>query len=139
MSEDRLVLDVKKSIYDPIEIPIKNVKSGKQIVFKSIKITRAIQKQLAEIDQRYREAKEEDAKIGIMYEQINLVFGTTDEILDQLDVREVEDIIVLFQNSVNTLEQKRLKAAVETLEKTLGPKAVQRIPSKNRKGPGKKR
>lgn len=131
MSEGRLVLSTKKSLYEPIEIEI----DGQ--VYQSIKTTRATLKEINKVDEEIQKNPTDDEPL---YKAILLLFDVKPEILDKLDKREVEDIYTFSKKKFLEIEQQRVEIITSTFGKAYGPekkKTREVIPSQKR--PGKKR
>jgi len=128
MSEDRLVLNTKKSLYDPIEIVIDNQ------VYQSAKTTKAVLKEINRLDE---EILKFPGKDELLYNAIQLLFNVGPEILDKLDKREVEDIYTFSKRKFAEIEAERVKIITSTLGKIWGPglkKVREKIPSRKRPG-----
>lgn len=134
-NKDRLVFSTKESIYPAIEIEI----DAK--VYQSVKLTRAVVGEMAKIEAKRKEIdKEGGDEVGEPnYELVELLFKVDKAILEKMDKREVEDIVLFVQEKIQTIEAQRLKVASSALRSALGikdqPKNV--IP-KNPKRPGGK-
>ena len=134
-NKDRLVFSTKESIYPAIEIEIDDK------VYQSLKLTRAVVGEMAKIEAKRKEIdKEGGDEIGEPnYELVELLFKVDKAILEKMDKREVEDIVLFVQEKIQTIEAQRLKVASSALRSALGikdqPKNV--IP-KNPKRPGGK-
>ena len=107
MSEDRLVLNTKKSLYEPIEVEI----DGQ--VYQSVKTTTATLKEIDKVDEEIVANPGEDE---LLYKAIQLLFNIGPEILDKLDKREVEDIYTFSKKKFAEIEKQR----VEIITKSLG-------------------
>ena len=106
MSEERLVLNTKKSLYEPIEIEI-----DKQ-VYQSVKTTKATLKEMNKIDEEIMKNPTSDE---LLYSAIQLLFNIKPAILDKLDKREVEDIYTFSKRRFAEIEAQR----VEIISKSL--------------------
>ena len=128
MSENRLVLNTKKSLYDPIEVEI----DGQ--LYQSVKTTKAV---LKEVDRVDKEIVANPGKDEPLYKAIQLLFNIDSKILDKLDKREVEDIYTFSKKKFAEIEKQR----VEIITKSLGSiweqgskKPKGKIPSRKRPG-----
>jgi len=128
MSEDRLVLNTRKSLYDPIEIEI----DGQ--LYQSVKTTNAVVKEIDKLDE---EIVANPGKDEPLYKAIQLLFNIELKILDKLDKREVEDIYTFSKKKFAEIEKQR----VEIITKSLGniwqrgqKKVKEKIPSQKRPG-----
>ena len=128
MSEDRLVLNTKKSLYEPIEIEI-----DKQ-VYQSAKVTTATLKEINRLDE---EIVKDPTSDKLLYTAIQLLFDVKPAVLDKLDKREVEDIYTFSKRNFAEIEMQR----VEIISKSLGnvlqsqrKKTQEIIPSGKRPG-----
>ncbi len=131
MSEDRLVLNTKKSLYDPIEIEI----DGQ--VYQSVKTTRDTLKEINKLDEEIQKTPTDDV---LVYKAVQILFNVEPEILNKLDKREVEDIYTFSKKKFLEIEQQRVEIIMNTFGKVskIGKKkAREKIPSQER--PGKKR
>ncbi len=131
MSEDRFVLNTKKSLYDPIEIEI----DGQ--VYQSAKITRAV---LGEINKLDGEIQKDPTSDELLYKSIQLLFDVEPKILDKLEKREVEDIYAFSKRRFAEVEKQRAEIIAKSLSKVweVGQQKVKRVPP-SRKRPGSKR
>ena len=131
MSKDRLVLDTKKSLYDPIEVEI----DGQ--VYQSIKTTKAV---LDEVDKLDELIVKHPGKDEYLYKAILILFDIDSKILDKLDKREVEDIYTFSKKRFAEIEAQRVEIITKSLGKIWQGKEPQKakevIPSQ--KGPGNK-
>ena len=128
MNENRLVLNTKKSLYEPIEIVIDDQ------VYQSKKTTRTVLKEINKIDEQIQKDRTNDE---LLYKAILLLFNVSSEVLDKLDRREVEDIYAFSKSKWLEVEKQRLEIVTETLGKIsgLGQKKVkENIPSRKRPG-----
>ncbi len=127
MSEDRFVLNTKKSLYDPIEIVIDDQ------VYQSAKTTKAVLEEINKID---KEILASPADSKLLYKAIQLLFNVEPEILDTLDQREVEDIYAFSKRKFAEIEKQRVEIVTNMLQKVWGPekKATRKIPSQKRPG-----
>ena len=128
MSEDRLVLNTKKSLYEPIEVEI----DGQ--VYQSVKTTTATLKEIDKVDE---EIVANPGKNEPLYKAIQLLFNIGPEILSKLDQREVEDIYTFSKKKFAEIEKQR----VEIITKSLGDiwqrdqrKVKGEVPSEKRPG-----
>jgi len=127
MSEDRLVLNTKKSLYDPIEIVIDDQ------VYQSAKSTRAV---LAEIDKLDEKAAKNDDEA--LYKIVQLLFNVDRKTLEKLDKREVQDIYTFSKKKFLEIEKQRVDIITKSFSKVFpGQKVVKEIPP-SRKRPGSK-
>jgi len=128
MSEDRLVLNTKKSLYEPIEIEI----DGQ--VYQSIKTTTATLKEMNKIDE---EILKNPASDELLYSAVQLLFDVKPDILDKLDKREVEDIYTFSKRRFAEIEAQRVEIISKSLANVWQPakKKVKEIPpSRKRSG-----
>ena len=132
MSKDRLVLNTKKSLYDPIEIVIDDQ------VYQSVKTTKAV---LEEVDKLDELIVKHPGKDEYLYKAIQLLFDVKSEILDKLDKREVEDIYTFSKKKFAEVEAQRVEIVTSTLGKIWAGKeppkkkgAKEIIPSEKRSG-----
>ena len=126
--EDRLVLNTKKSLYDPIEVVIDDQ------VYQSKKTTRAVLKQVNDLDVQIQEAPT-DAEL--LYKAVQLLFDVSRDILEALEYREVEDIYTFSKKRFLEIETQRVEIISKTFGKVLVPekqKAEEKIPSRKRPG-----
>lgn len=131
MSEDRLVLNTKKSLYEPIEIEI----DGQ--VYQSAKTTKTVLKEINKLDEEIVKAPTNDE---LLYNAIQLLFNIGSEILDKLDKREVEDIYTFSKRKFSEIEKQRAEIITRSFGKIWRPgqkKVKEEIPSQKR--PGKRR
>jgi len=130
MSEDRLVIETRKSLYDPIEFEI----DGK--VYQSKKATRAVLSELNKLDEQ-KPLENDD----VLYKAIQALFEVDTKTLDKLDKREVQDIYVFMKKKFFEIEKQRADLLMKTfgnLWQKEGQPKVKEIPPKNRKRPGSK-
>ncbi|MCK4791974.1 MAG: hypothetical protein KAV87_50040 [Desulfobacteraceae bacterium] len=129
MSEDRLVLNTKKSLYEPIEIEI-----DKQ-VYQSIKVTNATLKEINKIDDAIMKDPTSDK---LLYAIVQLLFDIKPAILDKLDKREVEDIYTFSKRKFAEIEIQRAEIITKSFENAFQldekKKAKGKIPSGKRSG-----
>lgn len=128
MSEDKLVLNTKKSLYEPIEIEI----DGQ--VYQSVKTTRATLEEINKIDDEIQKNPKND---DLLYKAIQLLFGVESKILDKLDKREVQDILTFSKRKFFEIEQQRLEIITSAFGKIWTPdkqKTARSIPSQKRPG-----
>ena len=128
MSEGRLVLSTKKSLYEPIEIEI-----DKQ-VYQSIKTTRATLEEINKVDE---EIQKDPGNGDLLYKAIQLLFNIEPKILDKLDNREVEDIYSFSKKRFLEIEQQRVEIITSTFGKVSGAgkqKVKEKIPSQKKPG-----
>jgi len=128
MSENRLVLNTKKSLYEPIEIEI----DGQ--VYQSIKTTRATLREINKLDD---EIQKDPTNDELVYKAIRLLFDVKPEILDKLDKREVEDIYTFSKRKFFEIEKQRVEIITKTFGKAYGlgqQKVKEEIPSRKRPG-----
>lgn len=128
MSEDRLVLNTKKSLYEPIEIEI----DGQ--VYQSIKVTNATLKEINKIDDAIMKDPTSDK---LLYAIVQLLFNIKPTILDKLDKREVEDIYTFSKRKFAEIEIQRAEIITKSFENAFQPekkKAQGKIPSGKRSG-----
>lgn len=126
-NEDRLVINTRKSLYDPIEIEI----DGQ--VYQSKKTTRAVLAEINKLDDQITEKNDEP-----MYKIVELLFGIDRKILDKLDKREVEDIYFFIKKKFQEVNKERLKLIADTFGNLWGlegkKKPKEKIPSRKRPG-----
>ena len=128
MSEDKLVLNTKKSLYEPIEIEI----DGQ--VYQSVKTTRATLKEINKLDDEILKDPRNDE---LLYKAIQLLFNIESIILDKLDKREVQDIFTFSKKKFMEIEKQRVEIVVSTFGKIWTPdkqKAAESAPSLTRPG-----
>lgn len=127
MNENRLVLNTKKSLYDPIEIEI----DGQ--VYPSLKATRAT---LKEIDKLDKEVAKDEATDDALYKIIQLLFNIDLKILEKLDKREVQDIYTFSKKKFLEIEKQRVDMITKSFGEIFpGQKAAKKIiPSQKRPG-----
>lgn len=127
MSEDRLVLNTKKSLYEPIEIEI----DGQ--VYQSVKTTRTL---LVEIDKLDEKAASNDDEA--LYKVVQLLFNVERKVLEKLDKREVQDIYTFSKKKFLEIEKQRVDIITKSFSKVFpGQKVVKEIPP-SQKRPGSK-
>lgn len=125
MSEDRLVLNTKKSLYEPIEIEI----DGQ--VYQSLKTTKAVLKEINKLDEKVTEDDE------ALYKGVQLLFDVDMKTLEKLDKREVQQIWLYSKQKFLEIEKQRLDIITSTFGKIWGPegkKTKEKIPSRKRSG-----
>ena len=128
MSEDKLVLNTKKSLYEPIEIEI----DGQ--VYQSVKTTRATLKEVNKLDDQILKEPKNDE---LLYKVIQLLFDVEPSILDKLDKREVQDIFVFSKKKFFEIEKQRMEIVMSTFGKIWGPdkqESTEKNPSQKRPG-----
>ncbi len=129
MSEEKLVLNTKKSLYDPIEVEI----DGQ--VYQSAKTTKAVIKEVDKIDEQI---VKNPGKDEFLYKAIQLLFDIDPKILDKLDKREVEDIYTFSKKRFSEIEAQRVEIITSSLGKIWQGKVPQKvkgkIPSEKRSG-----
>ena len=126
MSEDKLVLNTKKSLYDPIEIEI----DGQ--IYRGAKTTRATLKEISRLDDEILKNPEND---DLLYTIIKLLFNVEPEVLDKLDKREVQDIYTFSKKEWLKIEKQRVEIITSTFGKILTPdKQESTAPSLKRPG-----
>jgi len=126
--EDRLVLNTKKSLYDPIEIVIDNQ------VYQAKKTTRAVLKEVDALDEQIQKAPTD---VGLLYKAVQLLFDIDSKILDKLEKREVEDIYTFSKKKFIEIEMQRADLVAKTFGKALivgKEKTKETIPSRKRPG-----
>ena len=126
--EDQLVLNTKKSLYDPIKIVI----DGQ--TYPSKKTTRAVLKEVNALDDQIQE---DPANDELLYKAVQLLFDVDQKILDKLEKREVEDIYTFSKRKFIEIEKQRVDLVTSTFGKVLVPekqKAKEKIPSRKRPG-----
>jgi len=122
MSEDKLVLNTRESLYDPIEIEIDNK------TYQSIKMTHSVQMELNKLDEQITTKNNEP-----LYKIVEFLYGVSRKILNELAVQEVEDIYFHTKKKLLEINTERLKLIANTFGKE-----VKRTIPKNRKRPGSK-
>jgi len=100
MSEDKLVLNTRKSLYDPIEIVIDDQ------TYQSVKTTVAVVDEINKLDEKIAANPEKDE---LLYKAIQLLFNVDAAILDKLDKREVEDIYTYSKKKFAEIEKQRIE------------------------------
>lgn len=133
MSENRLVINTKKSLYDPIEIEI----DGQ--VYYSLKTTKSVLKEINKIDEEIGKKKENHEAL---YKVVQLMFDVDMKILEKLDTREVEDIYLFSKKRFVEIEKERLKLIEKSFGMNLGLKETQQAKKtvpQDQKKPGNKR
>ncbi len=129
MSEDRLILNTKKSLYDPIEVEI----DGQ--LYQSIKTTKDV---LKEVDKMDEEIVANPGKDEPLYKAIQLLFDIDSKILDKLDKREVEDIYTFSKKKFAEIEKQRVEIVTKSLgkiwERGQKKETKGKIPSRKRPG-----
>lgn len=106
-----LVLNTKKSLYDPIEIEIDGKKyQNRPLSFRT----------LEELT-KYQEAGKA-GDVGALYKQITILYGISRRKLRKLDIRDIQKLIEFITNKVK-----------QTTEKMPG---VKEDPAKNESRPG---
>lgn len=128
MNEDRLVLNTKKSLYDPIEIEI----DGQ--VYQSAKTTQSVLKEVNKLDEEILEAP---TNSELLYKAVLLLFNVDKKTLDKLDKREVEDIYTFTKTKFSEIEKQRAEILTKSFGKIWSPerkKAKEKIPSRKRPG-----
>ena len=96
---EKLVLNTKKSLYDPIIIEIDDVD------YECVKFTNSIQVWFLEQEKKVAEAREkEDTKAvaEITSEFLAKLYKVDRKILDQLDAREIQDIAAFTVRKVTS-------------------------------------
>jgi len=122
MSEERLVLNTKKSLYEPIEVEI----DGQ--VYQSVKTTKDTLKEMDKIDEEILKNPTSDE---LLYSAIQLLFNVSPAILDKLDKREVEDIYTFSKRRFAEIEKQRVEIISKSLANVWQPpvkKKVKEIP-----------
>lgn len=133
MNEERPKFFTRKTLYEAVEVEV----DGE--VYHSKKLTRSL---LAEVDRLDIEVDKKNREA--LLEEVVLLLGIETKILEKLDFREVEDILLYVKGKFRLTEKKRLEKEVKQIEKQLvgtpsRKKPIGRIPSrKNVKRPGKK-
>lgn len=130
MSENRLVLNTKKSLYEPIEVEI----DGQ--LYQSAKTTKAV---LDEVNKLDEEIVKNPGESEFVYKAVQLLFNVGTEILDKLDKREVEDIYTFSKKRFSEIEAQRVEIITSSLGKIWQGKAPKKktkeiIPSLKRPG-----
>lgn len=128
MSEDKLVLNTKKSLYEPIEVEI----DGQ--TYQSIKTTKAVMEEVTKLDEEIVANPSED---GLVYKAIQILFNIDQGILDKLDKREVEDIYTFTKKRFAEIEKQRVEIITSTMGQIWGrdkQKVKEKIPSPQRPG-----
>ena len=125
MSEDRLVLNTKKSLYGPIEIVIDDQ------VYQSVKTTKSVLQKVNELDEQIQKEPDND---DLLYKVVQLLFDVGPEILGKLDKREVQDIFVFSKKKFFEIEKQRVEIITSTFGKILTPDKQESTPSLKRPG-----
>ena len=129
MKEDKLVLNTKKSLYDPIEVEI----DGQ--VYQSAKTTKAVIEEVNKLDDQI---VKNPGKDEFLYKAIQLLFDIDPKILDKLDKREVEDIYTFSKKRFAEIEAQRIEIITASLGKIWQGKVPQKAkgttPSRKRSG-----
>lgn len=128
MSEDKLVLNTRESLYDPIVVVI----DGQ--TYQSVKTTKDVVEQINELDEEIVANPGED---GLLYKAIQLLFNIDSKILDKLDKREVEDIYTFSKKKFAEIEKQRVEIITNTMGEIWGrnqKKVAGKIPSRQRPG-----
>jgi len=128
MSEDRLVVNTRKSLYDPVEIEI----DGQ--IYQSKKTTRTVLAEVNKLDAQIKPDNDEP-----IFKIVELLYEIDRKILEKLDKREVEDIYFFTKKKFQEIDRQRLKLIADTFSNLGQPekqKVTERIP--NRKRPGNK-
>ena len=129
MSEiERLVLNTKKSLYEPIEIEI----DGQ--VYQSIKTTNAVLTEISKLDEKVDKEKGGSESV---YKIVQFLFNVDLKILEKLDQREVQDIYTFSKKRFLEIEKQRLDLITKTFGNIWGPekqKAKAIIPNGRRSG-----
>lgn len=130
MSEDRLVLNTRKSLYDPIEVEIDDQ------LYPSVKTTKAVLDEINKIDE---EIVANPGKDEPLYKAIQLLFNIEPKILDKLDKREVEDIYTFSKKKFAEIEKQRMEIITKSLGKIWerGEKKVKEVPPSQKRPGGK--
>jgi len=126
--EDRLVLNTKKSLYDPIEIVIDNQ------TYKSKKVTRTVLDEVNKLDDQITEAPEDSE---LVYKAVMLLFDVDRKTLEKLDMREVQDIYLYSKKKFADIEKQRMELIAKTyglMPKAKKKQAEETIPSRKRPG-----
>jgi len=129
MSEDRLVINTRESLYNPIEIEV----DGE--VYQSKKTTRSLLAAVSKLEGEVTVENDEP-----LYKMVQLLFDIDLKILEKLDKREVEDIYFFIKKKFLEIEKERLTLIADTFGKTWETRdqQVKRTVPKNRKRPGNK-
>ena len=129
-NEDRFVLSTRKSLYKPIEIEI-----DKQ-VYQSVPLTRAVLKEINELDDAYEKNRDDDEPL---YKVISLIFKVELKILEKIDKRAVQDTYSFFKRKFYEMEQQRAELILKSFE-AVGVSPAQQVKktAPNRKRPGSK-
>ncbi|GAG68454.1 unnamed protein product [marine sediment metagenome] len=127
MSEDRLVLNTKKSLYEPIEIVID------EQVYQCVKATRTVLADIEKLDDKA--AKNEDEAL---YKIVQILFNVDQKILEKLDKREVQDIYTFSKKKFLEIEKQRVEIITDSFSKIFpGQAVVKKIPPSGKR-PGSK-
>lgn len=130
-NEDKLVLNTKKSLYEPIEIEI----DGQ--AYQSRKATRAVLEEVDKLDEKIAKTPG-DGKL--LYNAVQILFDVDAKILDKLDKREVEDIYAFSKQKFAEIEKQRADIITKSFGIALKPgqqKVKETIPSQKRPGSGR--
>lgn len=128
MDKDRLVLNTKKCLYDPIEVVIDDQ------VYQSVKTTRAVLEEINKIDEEILKSPSDGE---LLYKAVQLLFNVGPEILNTLDRREVEDIYAFSKKKFAEIEKQRVEIITNSLKKVWGDektKTKEKVPSQRRPG-----
>lgn len=128
MGDEKLVLNTKKSLYEPIEIEI----DGK--TYQSMKTTRAVLNEINQIDEELQKNPLDDE---LLYKAVQLLFDVDIKILNELDKREVQDIYNFSKQKFFEVEKQRIELINNTFGKMIPigtREAKKKIPSQKRPG-----
>lgn len=135
MSDNRLKLNTKKSLYSPIEIEIDDE------VYQSIPMTHDVRVRMGEISGNITIMSAEKKSVEALCTFVKYVFNVEQKVLNKLELREIEDIYLHVSKRFSEIEKERLDLIKNTIEKTWrfkgGKEAKKKIP-KNRKRSGDK-
>lgn len=130
MNEDRLTLNTKKCLYDPIEIVIDDQ------VYQSVKTTKAMLEEINKIDEQIVKSPSDSQWL---YKAVQLLFNVESKTLDTLDQREVEDIYAFSKKKFAEIEKQRVEIVTNMLKKVWGPEKTVKKTTPSLKRPGSKR
>ena len=119
--QEKLTIKTQECLYDPIEIDIDGMP------YKSVKLTRNVIKELNKYDEKVNQG-DADA----LYTQVEILYPIDKSILEKLDKREVEDIIIFTRNKFRVVEKQRADKVVKDIGDSLGVKKPQKTTVKNR-------
>lgn len=126
---ERLKINTRECLYDPIEVEI----DGE--IYKTTKATRSVLEKVDKLDDEFAEKKD----IRILYRILQALYGIDEGLLEKLDKREVEDIYLYTKRGFAEVERERLRILENTVKKVWGQKeSGKQEKPKNQKRPGGK-